>query len=275
MWGLIWYPMRWLDGQGINGAWASLLMYLVALLPGVWLSLGHWHNLRHAPVRFFCLALSNGWANLAFVLAVIDGNVVRALLLFYLYPMWTLIIGWVFLHERPARPELSALLLALIGAGVILWAPQAAQGQLQASDVFAVSAGLSFAIANAIIRSLQKVPLVLMTQVTWIGVCVVSVLWLGLNQASIPVLTMGTATVLLFMGGGGVVSMTLAVQYGIRKLPLYRSATLLLFEVLVGAISAHWLSDERMGLVEWLGGSLILLGAYASFQPLKGQLDED
>jgi len=270
LWGLIWYPMRWLEGQGMQGAWATLLMYLVALLPGLWLSLRHWRRLRDYPWLLVGLAVSNGWANLAFVLAVIEGNVVRALLLFYLYPIWSIFIGWVFLHERPGRADLRALLLAILGAGVVLWSPEAALGGLQRSDLLAISAGLAFAIANALIRSLQALPLPLLTQVTWVGVCLVAMFYLVGTRQAMPDLSLSVGWVLLLMGAIGVVSMTLAVQYGVQNLPLYRSATLLLFEVLVGAVSSQLLSAERMGLVEWLGGGLILLGAYTTFREQKG-----
>lgn len=269
MWGLLWYPMRWLSEQGINGAWASLFMYLAATLPGFISSYRARGVIHQYPWRMFWLALSNGWCNLAFVLAVIDGNVVRVLLLFYLYPMWSILVGWVFLHERPARRDLMTLLLALLGAIVILWSPQATNVSWHYTDVMAISAGVSFAIANAIIRSLQSCPLVLMTQVTWLGVCLVASLWLGLSLDPLPEISLMAGLVMLLMGLLGVVTMTLAVQYGIRELPLHRSATLLLFEVLVGAVSAHLWAEEIMSQTEWIGGGIIMLAAYLTMRQMK------
>lgn len=261
--------MRWLDGHGINGAWASLFMYTLAALPGFWFAYPHRHLLCRYPQRMFWLALTNGWCNLAFVLAVIDGNVVRVLLLFYLYPMWSILVGWWFLRERPGRADFIALVMALLGALVILWSPEATSESWDYTDLMAISAGITFAIANAIIRSLQTCPLGLMTQVTWIGVCLVSGLWLGLSQVSIPAISIHAGIILLLMGVVGVVSMTLAVQYGIRELPLYRSATLLLFEVVVGAVSAQLWANELMMLSEWLGGGLIMLAAYFTVHQLR------
>jgi drug/metabolite transporter (DMT)-like permease len=36
----------------------------------------------------------------------------------------------------------------------------------------------------------------------------------------------------------------------------------MLFELVIAALSAWWLTDERLSSLEWLGGSLILLAGY-------------
>jgi drug/metabolite transporter (DMT)-like permease len=56
--------------------------------------------------------------------------------------------------------------------------------------------------------------------------------------------------------------MTIAVLYGLARMPVFRAAILMLFELLVAAISAWILTDERMSSVEWLGGALIFIAAY-------------
>ena len=63
---------------------------------------------------------------------------------------------------------------------------------------------------------------------------------------------------------GGMVAMTLAVQYGVTHMPVHRSAVILLFEIVVGAVSAQLLTDETLLPREWLGGLLILAAAYLS-----------
>ena len=58
--------------------------------------------------------------------------------------------------------------------------------------------------------------------------------------------------------------MTFTVQYGVTKLPVYRSAVILLFELVAGAVSSQLLTDEVMELNEWIGGGFIVLAAYLS-----------
>ena len=62
----------------------------------------------------------------------------------------------------------------------------------------------------------------------------------------------------------GIFSATLAVVYGVARLPIHRSATILLFELVAGALSAQWLTDEVVTSLEWFGGGLIVIAAYMS-----------
>jgi drug/metabolite transporter (DMT)-like permease len=54
-------------------------------------------------------------------------------------------------------------------------------------------------------------------------------------------------------------SMISATQYGISRMPLQRSSVLLLFELVVGAVSAAWLAGEALSLAELTGGACIVL----------------
>ena len=60
------------------------------------------------------------------------------------------------------------------------------------------------------------------------------------------------------------VMMTLTVQYGVTHMPAHRSAVILLFEVVVGAVSAFLLTDEVMTNREWIGGAMVIAAAYFS-----------
>jgi drug/metabolite transporter (DMT)-like permease len=57
--------------------------------------------------------------------------------------------------------------------------------------------------------------------------------------------------------------MTAATQLGISQLPLQRSSVLLLFELIVGAVSAALLAGESLSLAELAGGACIVLAGLA------------
>ena len=68
------------------------------------------------------------------------------------------------------------------------------------------------------------------------------------------------------------VVMTLVVLYGVTHMPAHRSAVILLFELVVGAVSAQLLTDEHVMVNEWVGGVLIVLaGWYAARHQVKGR----
>ncbi len=56
--------------------------------------------------------------------------------------------------------------------------------------------------------------------------------------------------------------MTVTVLYGVSHMPVHRSAVILLFELVIGAVSALLLTDEVVLMREWLGGALIVAAAY-------------
>jgi drug/metabolite transporter (DMT)-like permease len=56
--------------------------------------------------------------------------------------------------------------------------------------------------------------------------------------------------------------MSLTVTYGVSRMPVHRSAVILLFELVAGALSSQLLTDETVLPREWLGGLLIVTAAY-------------
>ncbi len=263
LWGLVWYPLRLLDAHGIGGLWASLTSYGAALaLGGVWLrrSGAAW---RASPLLMALMALAVGWCNVSFVLAVIDGNVVRVLLLFYLSPLWALILGWLLLGEHPGRQGLVVFTLAIAGAVTMLWDPQIGlPWPRDRADWLAASSGMAFAFSNVLVRKLHAVTVRDKAAADWLGVVLVAAVWILLSGEPVPQAQPGAWTGALLLGWLGFSIMTVSVIYGVTHMPVHRSAVILLFELVVGALSAMLLTDERVLMQEWLGGLLIVLAGY-------------
>jgi len=264
MWGVLWYPLRLLEQSGLTGLWATLLMYGFAslvLLPMAWRGR---EAIFQRPQLLLLLAVANGWCNVTFILAVLEGSVVRVLLLFYLSPIWVTLLGRMFLGERIDRLGLITLLLALAGAVVMLWEPElGAPWPRDHADWLAISSGMAFAVANVLVRKLDDLALPVKTWVSLFGVAVLATLGIVVVGVELPQVTLPAYGGALLLGFT-VVLMTLAVQYGVTHMPVHRSAVILLFEVVAGAISSQLLSDEVIAPVEWVGGGLIILAAYLS-----------
>ncbi len=263
LWGVIWYPLRLLTQHGLNGLWSSVVSYGVALLAG---ALYAWRNhlaWRKDKTRLALLALAAGWCNIAFVIAVIDGTVVRVMLLFYLMPVWSVLLGRWLLGERASRLALGVVCVALAGALVILWDDALGLPWPQvAADWLALSSGFTFALSNVLVRHMRQVSLAAKTIASWAGVVLVALVWLWLGGHAVPHATSETVLGAAALGLFGIVIMTLAVQYGVTHMPVHRSAVILLFEVVVGAVSSQWLAHEVIGGREVIGGLLIIVAAY-------------
>ncbi len=255
--------------MGLPGLWATLIIYLSAFMP-LWPYF--WkqkHGLRSQAFPFVLLGLFAGWTNLSFILAMLEGNVVRVLILFYLSPIWTLIFGFIFLHERLTVMARYSLLISCIGALVILSpSPSNTFFQFSQVDLLSVSSGIAFAAHNVVVRKIGDVPIILKMGTAWIGVLVLTIAGLILSQSSVPEFNGASLALALFVGSVGMILMTYTALYGVTHLPVHRSAAIMLFEVFAGAVSAALLTEEILTLREWAGGLLIMFAAWLTIRDL-------
>lgn len=269
-WGLLWYPMRWLEGHGVPGLWGTGILFASALAVGSPLLWRYRGQLTARPALLLGLMLANGWCNTAFILAVLDGQVVRVLLLFYLSPIWAVLLARLLLGERMPSQAWLTLVLAMGGALIILWQPSLGVPWPQGhADWLALSSGLGFAFSNVLVRMGQDLAIGLKVVTAWLGVTVLTAVMLLFGAGGEMEWSVTPVVVAVLLGTVGIVMMSVCLMYGVTRMPVHRSAVILLFEVMVGAISAQWLAHEALGAREWLGGILILGAAWlASRQQL-------
>ncbi len=259
-WGVLWYPLRMLEAAGLSGLWATLAIYggtvpMLHLLfrPGYRAMAHHWRI-------YLTIALAAGWCNTGFILGVLSGDVVRVILLFYLSPVWAVLLARFLLCELLTRRDVAVLATAMSGGLTILWSPEMGYPWPQSlADWYGLSAGVGFALSNVAVREGRALPIDNKLAASWLGVVLVALLSLLLVGAEFPRVSAGVWTLAGALGALGITAMTVSVYFGVARLPLKHSMTILLVEVLAGALSAHWLAGEIIGLSEWIGGALILL----------------
>jgi Permeases of the drug/metabolite transporter (DMT) superfamily len=267
-WGIVWYPLRRFEEAGLGGAWLLVVSYTAAFLT---LALTSWPGLagmeRHRG-KLLLMALVAGWTNLGFVLAMLEGTVARVLILFYLSPLWTVLLGHFFLREPLTRVTVITLFTGLAGALLMLWEPGAERAAVGAGDLMAVTAGLAFAVTNVLTRALGALGTRQKTLVSWVGVVLLSLV-VALLEQPLPELPWRVWLGAAGLGMFGFLAATLAVIHGVSRMPVQRSAVILLVEILVGALSAWWLAGEHLSLREWLGGGMILLAGVVAIREEK------
>ena len=262
-WGLVWYPLRYLESLGLAGTWQTLISYAAALATVMpFLRAGEpW---RRYLGDLAVLGLAAGWCNLAFILAMLDGIVVRVLLLFYLSPVWAVLFGRWLLGERITLRTLALLATAMAGAVLMLWDPALSHPwPVDRADWLALSSGATFALSNVLVRRLRNVSLVGKTVTAWVGVVLIAALGVAVLQAPLPEVPARAWGGAVLLGLLGFFFATFALQYGVSHLSVQRSSVVLLFELVIGATSAAVLAGERLQGREWLGGIVIVAAGYA------------
>lgn len=264
-WGLLWIPFRVMEDQGVEGAWPAVFGYLFPALVTLPVTLIGWrHVIRSWPsllgVLVFC-----GTAFGFYVMAIVMTEVNRAILLFYLTPLWGTLIGLVFLGEQLTMRRALALLIGFAGLLIVLDIGLKLPWPRNIGDWMAVLAGLSWAVGTTVIFRAEKLRIPDQLTAFFVGAVIVCLLsWAlfpsqlgavptaGSLKASIPMI------IILTIGMPIVLVLTI---YPAGMLPPGRVGILLMTEVLFGLASAILVLGEVLSLREGLGAMMILSAA--------------
>jgi drug/metabolite transporter (DMT)-like permease len=261
LWGLSWWPLKQFVEVGLSGPVLSMLVYGpvgLVLAAYLWRERSAW---RTQTGLLIALALVGGWANTSFVNALMLGDVVRVMFLFYLSPVWSVLGGWLFLKEQVGARRKLAVAVALAGLWLVLGGAQAFSAALSVADVLALTAGLAFAGNNVIARAGQEIPIGSKTAAVFLGCGVLSGLWvLGLGSP-VPDVSLPVSLSVLAYGFGWLLLATATWQFGVTHMESGRAGVVMLAELLVAVLTATWWGGETLSALEWVGGALIACAA--------------
>lgn len=274
VWGMIWYPYRMLQEAGLSGSLATLITYMLAMLCGVFTLPRVWHHssavLRGTlKIEWWAigLMLSAGWSNLGYVLAVLNGEIMRVLLLFYLAPLWTVLFSYGLLGERLNRYGYLIIALSFSGAVIMLWRPQFGLPlPKNLAEWIGLSAGMSFALSNVAARRASHLSIPVKSISVLFGTAMLSAAWLWWQGGALAQLSAIEAQSWLILALLGIVlcAASFAVQHGLAHLTANRVIILFLSELVFAAIASYLLVDEAMQLRDWLGALLIVSASLLS-----------
>ncbi len=265
IWGVSWWPFRELQSAGLHPLWATVLVYLVAVAVIAVARPHAFGQVLRRPV-LWVLVVAAGSTNAAFNWAVSIGDVVRVVLLFYLMPLWVVLLARVLLHERLTWLAGARVLLALAGAAIVLW-PEGGGVPLPRTlaDWLGVAGGFSFALNNVMLRRESHQPKESRAMAMFLGGVLVAgtlatVLASHGQVAWPPAPALGWVPLALGLAVFFLVS-NMALQYGAGRLPANVASVVMLTEVLFASVSALWLGGGSMSPALATGGAFILAAA--------------
>ncbi len=266
IWGVSWWPFRELQALGLHPLWATALIYLVAMgAISLWRPEA-WGQLRRAPT-LWVLVLASGTTNAAFNWGVTVGDVVRVVLLFYLMPLWAVLLARLLLKEPMTAPALLRMAIALLGAAIVLWPEGGLRGgglplPRTLPEWLGVLGGFTFALNNVMLRREAHHPDAARALAMFLGgaavagafATVLSLQGLGpWPPAPAPLWVLGAlALAVAFLASN------LALQYGAARLPANVTAVVMITEVLFASASAVLLGAGVVTAPLLLGGALIV-----------------
>lgn len=263
IWGLIWHPYRVLEGMAVSAALAAILTYLVAFLLGFPVLRGRLAGFRPAGM-LLAIGLAAGGCNLGYVLATVHGEVMRVLLLFYLAPLWTVLLARLLLQEKVSRAGTAVIALSLAGAVLMLWQPRLGLPLPgSAAEWLGLAAGFLFALANVLIRKARALTIEVKSMAVFAGVVLVGLAALPFDPAPLAV-PPPAGWLLIALVGLVLLATNLFVQYGLTHTPANRAIVIFLFELVVAAVSSWLLAGEAMSAQEWAGAAMIVAASLFS-----------
>lgn len=262
LWGLTWLPLKYFGGFGLEGPIVTLTAHgSVGLLALAWL----WRSRREWSVAWtgmLSLVLFGGLANLTFASAIVAGNVVRVMVLFYLLPVWGVLGGAVLLGERVDGLRKLTVAGALSGAFLILGGFDIAATRPSFVDVLAIIAGMTLALHNVLFRRLERVRVPDKVAAMFVGCLLWAAAVMLIGGRGVPAgVPLGVWLQLVAFGLVWIFVATVGTLWGVAHMEAGRSSVLIIMELLTAVASAALLNGVTLKPLEWLGGALIVAAA--------------
>jgi drug/metabolite transporter (DMT)-like permease len=272
VWGVSWYPFRLLDTLGLHSLWTTAWIYAFAAL----LIIARYPNALAQVMRspaLAMLALASGLTNACFNWGVTIGEVVRVVLLFYLMPVWAVVLARWLLREPVGTGALARVGLAVAGAAVVLWQPgEPLPLPRSLPDWLGLAGGAAFALTNVLLRRQARDPAPARAFAMFAGgVVVPGLLGTALAAAGTttgsavpwPSVSVGIAAIATLTGVFFLIA-NLSLQYGAARLPTSVTAVVMLSEIVFAAVSAVLIGGETLSARTLAGGALIVAASVLS-----------
>ncbi len=263
LWGLSWLPLKGINAMGIEGVtliFAAYAILSLALTPWLFRQI---QVLKTHKKALFLIALLGGGASLSFTYALINGEVIRVMVLFYLLPLWGVLGGRFFLKEEVDRWRWLGVILALLGAFLILGGFEALGGAPSWIDLIALLSGLLFSLNNLVFRAAQEVSVTSKIGVMFYGCFALAALLLAGGVEEFPQdLSSSAWSALILYALLWLLVANAGSQWSVTHMEAGRSSIIIILELITAVLSATLIAGESMSVTEYVGGALIVSAAF-------------
>lgn len=264
-WGVLWYPFRVMQAAGLAAPVATFLCYAVTVMVGAVMLRQVWCEFLPNLKWLIAIGFAAGVTNVAYLVAVMEADVIRIVLLFYLAPLWTVPLARAMLNEKLTLAGYLTVAVAMAGAFVMLWRPELGlPAPRNAYEWLGLVAGFMFSLSNVLIKRTAAASPGAKTLASAIGVAVVALpvaVWQVPTLADWSTLAAPHASLIIVIGIV-LLSTSVVLQYGLSKVSANRAAVILLFELIIAAIAAHYLANEVTRVQDWIGGAMIVSAGF-------------
>ena len=269
VWGLFWIPLRALEEAGINGLWITVIYFLIPTICLIPIVILRWQHVKEGGISLQLTTMLSGGALLLYSTSIVYTDVVRAILLFYLTPIWATILARIFLGDLITPSRVIAMVLAILGMLTIFGLGARFPIPQNIGDWLGIGSGFLWAVAMVRIRMSESHSAIELTAGFFQWSLIFSsgaAFLLATSQMPdieqiLPVLPLLLIFMALLVLPG-----TYASLWGPKYLSPGIVGLLLMTEIIVGAISVALLAGEPFGIRELIG--VLLIAGASMLEPL-------
>ncbi|MBT4889642.1 MAG: DMT family transporter, partial [Rhodospirillales bacterium] len=156
MWGLLWMPLRALNEIGVGQSWSLVLFYTIPMLIVIPVILWRWNYVKSGGWRLQLVGLVLGFTLFIYSLSFLYTDVVRALVLFYMTPVWSAILARIFLKDTITPIRVVAIVIGMLGMLIIFGIEDGIPAPQNVGDWLGLAAGFMWAVATVLMRKNQS-----------------------------------------------------------------------------------------------------------------------
>ncbi|MGB1448054.1 MAG: EamA family transporter, partial [Arenicellales bacterium] len=141
-WGLYWIPQRLLLDLGMTGGWGTVGQYLISFIVLVPVAIWRLYKGQSIGLQHWLCGLLLGSGAIFYANSFLVTEVIRALVFFYLAPLWASLIEAFFLKRRLKWSRVVTVTLALAGVWVAVGLEVGIPLPIYLGDWFGLIAGI-------------------------------------------------------------------------------------------------------------------------------------
>lgn len=262
------------------GPFSSAFWRVALALPPLWL----WQKLAREPASTDSRGFSRSilFAGAAFAgdlifwhLSILNTTIANATLLSTMAPVWVFLVSFLFFQQVLRRAEIVGLAICIVGGMLLIRDSFEIDRARLTGDLQAVATSLFFGLYIVGIDQARRFGgpariMFLSTAFSTVLLLVAAIIagerfWPATVAGWLPLL--GLAFISQAAGQG-------LLAFALGRLPVAFSSLVVFLEALAAAALGWLVLSERLGLWQWLGGCLVLLGIWLA-RPAgnRGQID--
>lgn len=273
LWGFYWLPVRKLAEIALPGAWGTLAISAAATILLLPLAGRRYRRLVSTdPMALASIALG-GAAFMLYSVGFAYGRVAIIILLFFLTPVWSTLIGRYVMGWKTPRLRIAAIVFGIAGLAVMLGADGDTPLPKGSGEWLALISGILWSIATTGIRARSDLEpaesAFVFAAGAFLGALVLAPFLEPLPSRDV-LENVGRISGWAFAAGGIWWALSVAsLMWATPRLEPARVGILLMTEVIVGTMSAAILANESITRIEIIGGTLVLLAGVLEVWPIR------